>query len=75
MAYHAFLFPRYSGLDAEYSRPDEEALCSASFPAERNAVGQHLTPKSRRQFSPTKSCLSPQPTSKSADVKTVCGVA
>jgi hypothetical protein len=32
MAYHAFLFPRYSEIDAEYSRPDERALPQRPFP-------------------------------------------
>ena len=33
-------------------------LASAPLTAERNA-DQHLTPKNRQQFSPTKSCLAP----------------
>jgi len=74
MAYRAFLFPRYSELDAEYSRPDEQALCSAPFPAERNAMASILLRKvgngSRRLRA-----VPSQPTNKSADMKTVCGVA
>jgi len=45
MAYCTFLFPRHSELDAEYSRPDEQALCSALFPAERNAMASILLRK------------------------------
>ena len=62
MAYHAFLFPRYSELDAEYSCPDGQALCSAPHPAERNGVASILLRKAGNSSRRLRA-VPPQPTS------------